>query len=144
MEPLVFESLEPITFPVKLGAKEYTLIEASESAASRYKNAALKGTKVTENADGSKHASVDGVSETEVLLVSLCLFEKTEGGGQKSVDLAFLKNLPHRIIRPLFEKAEEISGLKRKETKEELRKRLKEIQDKLAKFDQEEESSKNS
>lgn len=144
MEPLVFESLEPIQVPVKLGTKDCFLQEASESGASRYKNAALKGTKVTENADGSKHASVDGVSETEVLLVSLCLFEKTENGGHKNVDLSFLKTLPHRIIRPLFEKAEEISGLKRKETKDELRKRLKEIQDKLAKYDAEEEAAKNS
>lgn len=147
MEPLVFTDLTPIEVPVTLGTKQYLLKEASESAAAKYKNAALKGTRVTETADGTKQATVDGVSDTEALLVSMCLVEVKSDSTFAPVSVDFIKGLPHRISNALFLKAEEISGLKRKETKEEIRKQIKTLQDKLAKLMREgteDESLKNS
>lgn len=150
MEPLVFD-LEPIEIPVTIKGKDkivrnYILCEASEAAASRYTNAQLKATKMVEGADGSKVGSVDGLSDTEALLTSLCLFELTENGGRKTVELSFVRGLPHRISEPLFKKAEEISGLNSEQTEEQLKKKIKELQGKLVKLKNEskEETEKNS
>lgn len=138
MEPLIFDDIAPVEIPVRVGSRSYILREASEAAASQYKNAQLKAMKLAESADGSKHSSIDGMAETEALLVSLCLFEKTENGGERTVPILEIKKLPHRIIKPLFEKAEAISGLQNKETKEEIVKKIKELQGKLQKTNAEE------
>lgn len=134
MEPMVFESLEKIEVPVKIAGKDYMLTEVSESGAAKYKNAQMSSTRVVEGADGNKHATVSGLSDTEGLLVSQCLFEVTANNGRKSVELNIIKTWPHRITKQLFDKAEEISGLGVKETEETLKKRLKDTQEKLKKL----------
>lgn len=134
MEALVFESLEPIEIPVKIAGKDYVLREAGEAFASKYQNALMRSTKVVEGADGNKSATVDGISDTESLLVSLCLFEVGANGSKTNVNINTIKTWPHRVVKPLFQKAEEISGLGANETEEILRKRLKDTQDKLNKL----------
>lgn len=134
MEPLVFDDIAPIEVPVTIKGKSYVLREANEAASARYKNMQFKAMKLAEGIDGSKTSSIDGMAETEALLVSLCLFEKTENGGEKNVPLEEIKRLPHRVIEPLFKRAEEISGLQNKETKEDLVKKIKECQAKIAKL----------
>lgn len=132
MEPLVFDDIAPIEVSVTIKGKSYILREASEAASSRYKNAQFKAMKLAEGIDGSKTSSIDGMAETEALLVSLCLFEKTETG-EKTVPLEEIKRLPHKVVEPIFKCAEEISGLQNKESEEALVKQLKEIQGKLTK-----------
>ncbi len=132
--PMVFDSLEPITVPVKIAGEDYILKEAGEASASRYLNELMKSTRVVESADGNKHATMDGVSNTEALLVSLCLFKVDKGGTTKNVDINLIRSWPHRIVNPLYERAESISGLKKVETEEVLIKRLKDIQEKLKKY----------
>lgn len=124
----------PITLNSKKGKKEYVLCEASEPAAARYQNAQMKATKMIESADGSRIGTIDGISDTEALLVSLCLFEVTGEGGRKTVDLITIKNLPHRVCKQLFQKAEEISGLASEETKEQITSKIKALQKKLEKL----------
>jgi hypothetical protein len=131
VQPMVFDDVEPIEIPVSIKGKSYILREASESAAARYKNAQLKAMKRSESADGSSVTNLDGIAETELLLVSVCLFEKTETG-EKTVDTNWLKTLPHRVVAPLFQRAEEISGLaKKSKTEEELVKEIKSLQGEL-------------
>jgi hypothetical protein len=134
MEPLVFESLEPIEIPVKIASKDYVLREAGEAFASKYQNALMRSTKVVEGTDGNKSATVEGISDTEALLVSLCLFEVGQNNSKVSVNVNTIRTWPHRVVKPLFQKAEEISGLGANETEEILRKRLKDTQDKLNKL----------
>lgn len=136
MEPLVFDDIAPVEIPVKLKGKDYVLREASESGAAKYKNAQLKAMKQSESADGNKTTNIDGMAETEALLVSICLFEKTDTG-EKNVDIAFIRTLVHRVVEPIFNKAEEISGLKKKKTKEELIKTIKESQVEIIKLNKE-------
>lgn len=136
MEPLNFDSLEPISFPVKIAGIDYILNEASESAACRYRDAQLKGVNVTESLDGNKKAAVDKMADTEALLVSLCLFQVTENGGTKSVPLETIRSWPHRIVHPIFLKAEEISNLKKVQTKDEIKKQIKELQGKVKSMEQ--------
>lgn len=133
--PMVFDSLEPITVPVKIAGEDYILKEAGEASASRYLNELMKTTRVVESADGNKHATMDGISNTEALLVSLCLF-KLDGktGATKNVDINLIRSWPHRIVKPLYERAELISGLKKVETEESLTKQLKDTQEKLKKY----------
>lgn len=132
---MTFDSLDVIEVPVTIAGKKYVLKEATESSATRYRDAQLKGMRIAETMDGNKTSVVERMAETESLLVSLCLHEITETGF-KTVPLEIIKTWPHRIVQPLFEKSEEISNLKPKETKEDLQKRIKELQGKLAKLNQ--------
>lgn len=134
MEPLVFESLEPIEIPVKIAGKDYVLREAGEAFASKYQNALMSSTKVVEGTDGNKSATVQGISDTEALLVSLCLFEIGQNNSKVNVNVNTIRTWPHRVVKPLFQKAEEISGLGANETEATLLKRLKDTQDKLNKL----------
>lgn len=136
MDSLTFDEkdLAPIEIPVKLGNRNLVIVEAPEGLASKYQSAQMRSMKMIENADGSKTANITDITDTQALLLSFCLFEVTETGGRKTIPLDEIKRLPHRIVQPLFEKAEEISGLKMKETEETLTKRLKDTQDKLTKI----------
>lgn len=136
MEPLNFDSLEPISFPVKIAGNDYILTEASESAACRYRDAQLKGVNVTESLDGNKKAAVDKMADTEALLVSLCLCQVIDGGGTKTVPLETIRSWPHRIVHPIFLKAEEISNLKKVQTKDEIKKQIRELQGKVKSMEQ--------
>ena len=83
MEALVFDSLEPIVVPVKVGSKEYVLLEATEGVYAKYMAMQLKITKIVESPDGSKHSSFDGASELDALLISLSMYELKAGTGEK-------------------------------------------------------------
>lgn len=125
----------PIELKSKKGTKQFVLCEASEPAAARYQNAQIKATKMVESADGSKIGTVDGLSDTEMLLVSLCLFEVTNEGGRKSVEQSYIKaNIPHRVCRELFAKAEEISGLGGEQTEAQINIKIKELEKKRDKL----------
>lgn len=118
--PMDFPDLERVLIPVKLGKKNYVLAEASEDAAVKYNNASMKATKFNEE---GKAVSVDGVADVEPLLVSMCLFEADDQGKPQydkegnligAVALGFVRSLPARIVKPLFERAQAISGLSQK------------------------------
>lgn len=102
-DEMVFDSLEPKVVPVRIGGAKYTLREASGDAAVRWRNAILKTTRIT---DG-KPSGIDGMADTEPLLVSLCLFD--EGG--KNVPITTVRGWPQRVQSALFAKVKEISGL---------------------------------
>lgn len=95
-----------------IGGKKYTLREASEDAAIKYKNALARSVRV---ADG-KVVGSDGVGDAQALLVSLCLFETIADdagrpAGERNVPLVTVRGWPARVVRPLFHRAEQISGL---------------------------------
>lgn len=99
--------------PVTLGKGKYTLREADEDAACKWRNATMSKMKM----EDGKFSGSDGIADVEPLLVGSCLFN----GDGKAVGEAFIRTLPARIVKPLFDWIQEVSGLKEKEPgKEEL------------------------
>lgn len=116
-EPLVF-NLDVIEIPVKIGPKDYVLVEASGGSVCKYKNAMLGTTSV--GADGKPILSMSGMVDSEPLLVSLCLWElwTNEANGdivRKPVHINTVKSWPDRIQSSLYKKAKEISNLQEDE-----------------------------
>lgn len=130
--------LEPRTLKVTVGLDKFVLCEASEAAAVRYENQATKAARMS---DG-KVVGVDGIADTEPLLVHLCLFFATADGAQvqldhqgrpKNVPLERVKSWPSRVVKALFEKARELSDLDR-DTEDSLKEQLARLQKRLAKI----------
>lgn len=119
--------ITPQEIPVTVGGKKYVLREATGDAACRYRNALLKSTKLGPE---GKPSHIDGMADVEPLLVSLCLYEKTDP--ERLVALHLVRSWPSRIQKALFAKVKEISELDERDTAETLEKQLAETQRKLA------------
>lgn len=101
--------------PVRIGDKHYVLCEASEGASVAYRNAVMRAAKFDVN---GKPTSADGLADAEPILVQGCLFEVQERKGERhlgAVSMGFVRALPARVVRQLFQKAQEISDLGPKE-----------------------------
>ena len=136
MSALDFDDLAPIEERVSIGGKKYILREATGDAGCKYRNSLLKATKL--GPDG-KPVSIEGMADSEPLLVSLCLFELYEQKGSNGVSetkerptpLIVVRSWPARVQKALFERAKEISDLDEKETLPVLQKRLADTQKKI-------------
>lgn len=102
-EGMVFE-LEAIAIPVIIGEVEYELREASAASACLWQNDFLSKAKL--GPDG-KVQSAKGIADSEPYLVHLCMVDSAG----KRVPLETVKSWPAKIVRELFKKAKEISGL---------------------------------
>ena len=100
---LDFSSVAEIEVPVKVRDSTYTLREASGEAAAKYRSAAAACMKMV---DG-KTVGISGIGEVESLLVSLCLFDDKN----KLVKRELINSWPAKIVKALFERCKEISGL---------------------------------
>ncbi len=123
-----------IEIPVTIGDKKFILREAMEDAACQYQNALFHGMILGES---GKPVKIRNMADTEPLLVSLCLFDAELN---TNVSLETVKALPSRIVKDLFNKAKEISGIDEADTRESLRdeqealnKRIKALDDAAAK-----------
>ncbi len=93
---------------INLGSKgTYTLREATEDAACKYRNSAMDKTQLK---DG-KVTSVSNLADTEPLLVGACLFDPSG----KAVGTEFVRTLPARIVKKMFDWVQENSDMKAKE-----------------------------
>ncbi len=106
-----FGSLEAIEIPV-VGPdkKPYILREASGDVVAKFNNA--RG-RCVQFRDGGMSA-VNGQGDLEAFLVSLCLFHVKEDGTadfKKPVRAPIIRSWPERVVKPLFEKAKEISEI---------------------------------
>ncbi len=126
---LNFSDLSIIELPVQVGENSYTLREANEATAVKWRNATMAAARFR---DGSI-SGFSGIADSEPLLVSLCLFDKDN----KNVHIDTVKEWPARIVKTMFEKAKEISELG--ETEE----TVKELEDRLQKAKEVEEAAKN-
>ena len=124
IEPMVFESLEPIMVPVKIGTEWYALKEASGEAARKYQNALLSGASLgvdgrTSSLELDKLAlGLDKLADIEPLLVSECLFHAVyDVVANRIVSVGTLVGYsviiewPGKIISRLYAKVKEISEL---------------------------------
>lgn len=106
---MIFGDLTPIEVTVQIGSIRYTLREATSEAAARYRNHVMAST--TFGSDG-KPTGVRGLGDLQPLLVHLCLFIE---GTDNHVPLDMVKGWPERIVKPIFERAKEISELSEEE-----------------------------
>lgn len=128
-------SLKPILVPYKIGGKAYVLREADAGTAAEWNNLQIKAAKL----DDGKVVSFGAVADGEPFLLSKCVFEvrgKTDEGEPilGAVALSWIKALPARISKVLYDKAIEISGLKSKKTKAELERQIAKLQEELEKL----------
>lgn len=134
MDPLsTFDfDLTPKEIPVSLGGKSHALREASGGAAAAWRNAMLKATKLGPE---GKPTSIDGLPEADYLLLSMCLFQKSDTDvGEVNVGLARVKSYPNRVSKPLIQWIKDNSELEEAdddETEEALLKQREEIDAKL-------------
>jgi len=105
---LQWDTVDLIELPVKIAGKEYVLKEASGDVAVTYRDALLACTTLGDNFKPSK---IEGMASTEALLVSLCLFQVGVEGKQTPVSETVIRSWPNKIIKPLYNKAKEISEL---------------------------------
>lgn len=120
---LDFNDLEPKQCNVTVGGKKYVLKEASGGAVVAWRNAQMKATRIGPN---GKPVGVDGLADSEPLLVSMCLYEVVQNAKTgKEVHYPVKENVvrgwPSHIMTTLFETVKKMSGLDRAVTAEQLR-----------------------
>lgn len=102
---------EPITLKQKDGSKkEFILREGSEDTIRQYRNIVLNG--MTIGPDG-KPSKIQGMADLDGFIVSQCLFE-CNGEGEalkKPVGINLVRSWPRRVVKPLAERAKEISDI---------------------------------
>lgn len=150
-----FGSLEVIEIPV-VGPdkKPYILREASGDAVAKFNNA--RG-RCVQFRDGGMSA-VAGQGDLEALLVSLCLFHVVKEADEeidmnhpelwkadlkKALTAMTIRSWPERVVKPLFDKAKEISEIDEpedlaalKEQRDKLDKQIKDLEESEAKNEQ--------
>lgn len=95
--------------PFDYNGKQYVLVEATGADAIEWRNAGMKASRWSP--DG-KVVSVEGLADTEALLVSKCLREIKADGTEGRVAVGFVKDMPARMMRTLFDAAQTMSGLR--------------------------------
>lgn len=137
---LNFDNLSLIEVPVSLEGKKYVLREADEDTATAYRNATIAGAKME---DGQVTGMPSNLGGVQSLLVSRCLFPLDKDGAPlpNSVARKTVMGWPSRVVKPLFEKAKEISELDEDESLEDMVKQQAKLAKKIAKM--REESAKN-
>lgn len=106
-DEIVFDSLDLIEVPVTLAGKKYVLIEADGETAAGMKNRIIRSSKVS---DEGKVTLGDGIADAEAFLVGQCLY-RDESGGRTRIGEATVRSWPARVVKALYERARQISGL---------------------------------
>lgn len=137
-----FDDLAPIEIPVKYLGKQYILKEPTGDVVARWRNTVLKCTKLT---DG-KPSQIDGLADSEPLLVSMCLFERQDSprGGtgwvDKQVPVNVVRSWQGQVVKRLFDECKRIGQLDEIDTIESLEKEIKAKQEKLAELREKEQA----
>lgn len=140
MEEFVYEDLAPVQIPVRYKQDRFVLREATPGGGAAYKNALARTARFDQ---GRNFVGVDNVAETELLLVSHCLYLADSNGDLKltpqghpiNVPLGVIKSWNFPFVEQLAKRAKEISGLAREdteaETEESLERKIAELQKQL-------------
>jgi len=125
--------------------KEFVLVEATEGVVVGYRNLLMAATKFNEN---MKPTSIEKMADAEPYLVANCLFEVYKNAGEvrrRPVPESVIRLWPSvRIVKPIFELAQKISGLKEDRTVEAIDKQIAELQKERAKLLEDETAKKSS
>lgn len=143
-DEMLFNDIEIISVPIQIKGIKYKLVEASAEVAAKYRNKAMSGTTFS---DG-RPTGVSGLGDLQILLVSLCLYQVTVKGVEEAlspVSEEFVKKLPDRILKPIFERAKLISELNEggDETIADLEKQISDLTKKLEQLKSKDATLKN-
>lgn len=128
LDPLDFESVQPIEVPVTIAGQRYTLREATGEAADRWRNAQVS--RAVFDSESRRYVSPGGLAGTDAVLVAACL--------TPTVTVEQVLAWPTRVRDALFERAKAISGLTADEepTEESLEGDISFLQEKLERLRQ--------
>lgn len=124
LDPIVFDDIEAISIPVTIAGRSLFLREASGGTVVKYRSALLKG--MTLGADG-KPSQVPNAADAEPVLVAGCLVDDKG----VSVGETFVRNLPNKRMKVLFDRAKEISDVDEEVTIESLEKQIQKLQNQI-------------
>lgn len=129
-DPMAFDDPDPKHVTVTIGKESYKLFEASADAAVRFRNSAARAAVLK---DG-KVVGVNGVADSEVVLVGNCLFHvNSDGSSGPPVSEHKIRGWKVSVLKRLFDRVKEISdGLVDPATPEALREQIAELQRQLA------------
>ncbi len=106
-------SLVPAEVPVVIDGHPYILREADEAAAKEYDAVGLRGGTLV---DGKAAFNAEYLADQGSTLVAACLFKVISKDGEErrlqKVTKSEVMQWPARVVRALYDKATEISGLK--------------------------------
>lgn len=126
-----FTNLEPAEISFSYRQRPYVLKEATAGIGVAYRNACFNAAKMS---DG-KVRGVNNLADAELVLVTGCVFEKRASGELGAVSVGWVKALPDKVFKQLFEKARDISGLQDKKDAVAIRKQIAELQKQLKELD---------
>jgi hypothetical protein len=119
-----FDQGQPTEVKIRFQGKNWTLREASEETAVKMRGMQLSNARVV---GGQLQANVDRIAESQAFLVSRCLFDDEN----KPVKVEVIRSWPSRVVKPLFERCKEMSGLAEQDDQPALEKRFVELVGKL-------------
>ena len=94
--------------PFEFRGKKYVLREADEGTAAKWDNAKMRGAVM----EGGKMLKMpDDLPGSARVLVAGCCFESLDDGKERRLTEQEIANWPARVVRPLFERAKELSDL---------------------------------
>lgn len=128
-EVMDFSDLTEVAIPVTLpDGTKCLLVEANGEITRQYRNLTINN--AIFGVEG-KISKLQNVADAESLLVGGCLYKLDANGNRppKPVGQAFVLTLGNRIVKPLFEKAKDISDLREEEeTIEQLQAKIDKLQ----------------
>lgn len=103
--------LDPTSEHFEMAGRTFLIKEASAGAVAQYRDWQFARTKFAE--DGKVQAS-EGVAESDLYLLSLCLFEPYQYNGEmrnRGISLLEIKSWPNSVTTPLVDWVKKHSGL---------------------------------
>lgn len=133
-EEMVFDRLETITVPITIGKRKFRIQEADADTGIEYDHE-LDKCRVYDEKTGEQ-TGWNKAGRVETFLVSKCLVEIVPGEegaveGYQSIPLDEISRWRHQVVKKIYNKIREISGMIRGETREDLLKRKAEIEERL-------------
>lgn len=121
-DAIVWDSLELVEVPVKIAGQDYVLTEASAEETRMWRANNLQAIQMRDKGKGKDRESTSTftpqIADSHVLLVSLCL-SKLVDGKKHRVAMDEIRKWPNKLIETLFDRAQEISGLKDEDSEDE-------------------------
>jgi len=130
-KPLIFSDTEFVEIPVQIGDTKYVLREGSGEVVKKYQSFTIAKARY-----GSKGtiSRLEDMGDSEIYLISLCLFLQGEGGKadlSKPVDMKTIEGFKSTVVATLFDKASEISGLKQLQTPKQIKEEIEKLEELL-------------
>lgn len=150
--------IERKEIPVTIGGKKYKLVEPDGESINKWRNVGAKSLRL--GPDG-RPVGVSDVGETEPLLISLCLYTLSDSGELRldrdgNPDIRYrvgkdrVTKFPYRVQEDLAKQCIKLAGLRGDDDldalykqRDEITERIKELEEKAAGFDPDEEEAKN-